>query len=125
MPARFATSDTVAGLSPDMTFMATPCSLKYVNVLSAFSLIGLERTMYPIGLTIPARLDTISAAPFTPGARWPDLSVSAAFSVSAIALLPDCSAIRRTLYPLLWYSSISSDISSYLSFIINSGAPSI
>ena len=43
---RFATSDTVAGLSPDMTFMATPCSLKYVNVLSAFSLIGFESTIY-------------------------------------------------------------------------------
>ena len=53
IPASFAISDTVNGLSPEITFTSTPCSVKYEKVSDAFFLIGLVKRIYASGRTFP------------------------------------------------------------------------
>ena len=53
MPAFLATLETVSGLSPDRTLIATPDFAKYANVSFASSLITSDMMMAAIGVTAP------------------------------------------------------------------------
>ena len=90
--------ETVRGLSPEITFIATPWLLKYSKVFTAFSLIGLASATNPSGVTLP----------FMP------------FSTFS----PSYLANKSTLSPLSAYGMISSSMRAKSSCMINSGAPS-
>ena len=62
IPASFATSDTVSGLSPEITLTSTPCSAKYANVSGASLRIGFARRTYAIGRTFPVNFPPSNAA---------------------------------------------------------------
>ena len=52
IPASVAISLTVLGLSPEITLIFTPCSLKYSNVSLAFSLISFLKIIKAKGVTL-------------------------------------------------------------------------
>ena len=51
IPALFATSETAMALSPEMTFMATPCLAKYLKVSGASVRILFESRMSEMGMS--------------------------------------------------------------------------
>ena len=74
IPACFATSDTVSGLSPEMTFTCTPCSAKYLKVAGAVSRILFCSTMIPSGFTLAVKALSFIALSFAANfpLYWPN-----------------------------------------------------